>query len=268
MSNIETDEEMQAYNIHGELLTFKFRKSKSKFIGNTYITNSGEQYVVLGNLNIKSKRNKYNRFLVKFKDNTQMITHGESIKIGAIKNPNTPSVYDVGFIGQGKYRSKSGERNTKEYEVWRDMLKRCYSEKELKRKPYYKGCTVDPHWHNFQNFCEDIVYLQGYEEWKKNTIPYKYALDKDIKIEGNKVYNRDTCMFVTTKENSLKANLTGKTYEATNIKTGEKIIFYNQNEFAKKYNLNCRHMYSCIKGDRKSHKEWAFREIIKNEKTS
>ena len=252
---------MEAYNTKGELIKFKLRESDSKHIGNTCITNSGEEFRVLGNLDIKNKYGSYPYFLIEFKDKTRLVVHKDSIRYKIIKNPNTPSVYNVGFIGQGKWRAKENSKDTKEYKTWVGMLRRCYDPKCQAKHPTYKDCTVDPRWHNFQNFCENIQYLEGYKDWKNNTIPSKYALDKDIKIEGNKVYSKNTCMFVTATENSIKRNLTGKTYEATNIKTGERVLFWNQTEFAREYGLNQGHITTCILGKRKTHKGWTFRII-------
>ena len=262
--DIEIGVEMKAYNPSGELLTFKLRESDSKYIGNTYTTNKGEKFKVLGCSNIKNKYGSYSYFLIEFEDKVKIIVPISSVFNKYIKNPNTPSVWGIGFIGQGKYKTTINKKYTKEYTTWCGILQRCYSVEYQKKRPTYIGCTVDKRWHNFQNFCEDIQYLEGYENWKSNTIPLKYAIDKDIKIEGNKIYSKDTCMFVTTSENSIKRNLTGKTYEATNVETGETAIFTNQKEFAKKYNLNQRHISNCILGKRKTHKGWTFR-IIESE---
>ena len=47
------------------------------------------------------------------------------------------------------------------------MLQRCYDKKYQEIQPTYKGITVNSRWHNFQVFCEDIQYLEGYQDWKK-----------------------------------------------------------------------------------------------------
>lgn len=256
--------EMEAYNTHGELIKFKLRKSESKYIGHIYRANSGEEFKVLGNLDKRynSQTRGYPYFLIEFEDKTRLIIMKSKINYRNIKNPNAPSVCGVGFIGHGKFRSRKNSKITKVYLTWRGILVRCYDPKYHEKYPTYIGCTVDPRWHNFQNFCEDIQHLEGYEEWKNNTKSRAWALDKDIKIEGNKVYSKDTCMFVTAIENNLKATLTGKTYEATNTETGEVIKFINQTEFAKKYNLDNKLINACIMKKQKIYRGWTFREII------
>ena len=97
-------------------------------------------------------------------------------------------VYGVGYIGQGKYKSK-----TNIFHTWRSMLRRCYSEVYQAKKPTYIGCVVDEHWHCFQNFAQwyEKNYIEGFE------------LDKDILCKGCKVYSESTCCFVPHEINSL-----------------------------------------------------------------
>lgn len=74
------------------------------------------------------------------------------------------------------------------------MFKRCYDPKSLARDPTYIGCTVHPDWHNFQNFAKWFECQYRTDGWQ---------LDKDLTIEGNKVYSSDTCTFVPHQINSL-----------------------------------------------------------------
>ena len=73
------------------------------------------------------------------------------------------------------------------YLVWRNMLERCYSVKLQERCPTYKGCTVSEEWKRFSNFRAWMVM----QDWEGK------QLDKDLLIEGNKVYSENTCVFVT-----------------------------------------------------------------------
>lgn len=87
-------------------------------------------------------------------------------------------------------------RIIKSYQAWKDMLKRCYSEKYQIKKPTYIGCTVADEWLYFSNFKKwfDENYVDGYQ------------LDKDLKYLGNKVYSKEACFFVTRELNSLFTN--------------------------------------------------------------
>jgi len=79
------------------------------------------------------------------------------------------------------------------YDVWQGMLKRCYSEVALKRRPTYQGCSVCPEW----------VYFMTFKAWMMTQDFEGKQLDKDILIEGNKVYSPETCRFVTGAVNKF-----------------------------------------------------------------
>ena len=77
------------------------------------------------------------------------------------------------------------------------MLKRCYDPKYQERYFTYKGCRVEDYLLNFQNMGEWID--KNYYE-----VPgEQMCLDKDILHKGNKVYSRETCIFVPQRINKL-----------------------------------------------------------------
>ena len=136
---------------------------------------------------------------VQFDDGT-VVEHNQysNFKAGKIKNPYFPSVFGIGFIGVGKFKTnnKNGKA-TKCYNTWVHMLERCYNPKYHEKKPTYKSCTVDEQWHNFQNFAQ--WYYSNYYEFEDE----KLALDKDILHKGNKMYSPETCVFLPVSINSL-----------------------------------------------------------------
>ena len=88
-------------------------------------------------------------------------------------------------------------KNTDEYDIWYNALKRCYDPKYQERYPTYKGCRVEDYLLNFQHMGEWLD--ENYYE-----IPgEKICLDKDILCKGNKVYSRKTCIFVPQRINLL-----------------------------------------------------------------
>lgn len=105
------------------------------------------------------------------------------------------TVYGVGYFGNGKYKSKVRGRATLAYTKWRDMLARCYCPKYQAKKPTYVGCTVDPIWHNYQNFAE---WFEG-----NNFKDMGYHLDKDVLSKGNKIYSPENCCLVPPQINGL-----------------------------------------------------------------
>ena len=91
----------------------------------------------------------------------------------------------------------------KTYNLWKDMLRRC-NDKEFQQKSgrTYVGCKVCEEWYILSNFVRDIKTLENYELWRANK---RYSIDKDIKIPGNKLYSKETCIFTTVADNSRDA---------------------------------------------------------------
>lgn len=79
------------------------------------------------------------------------------------------------------------------YRAWKGMLRRCYDTKLHERQPTYKGCTVSDNWLKFTNF----------KAWMEKQDFEGKQLDKDLLIQGNKVYSAETCVFVTQMVNSF-----------------------------------------------------------------
>ena len=115
------------------------------------------------------------------------------IKSGLIKDPYAPSVYGVGISGT-KYLIRVNGTLTKEYELWKSMLQRCYST-TLKR-PTYIGCEVSDNFKSYEYFYEWCHKQIGFSN--KN-----WHLDKDLLIKGNKVYSESTCVFLPQEINSM-----------------------------------------------------------------
>ena len=79
------------------------------------------------------------------------------------------------------------------YRTWTSILERCYSDKFHQTNPTYKGCTVCDNWLIFSNFKQ----WMEKQDWKGK------HLDKDLLVEGNKVYSPNTCVFVDQTINSF-----------------------------------------------------------------
>ena len=157
---------------------------------------------------------------IQFDDGT-VVEHKHycAFKKGQIKNPMTPSVFGVGFIGVGKFKTcDENGKPTKCYKVWQNILRRCYDLKCQEKHPSYKGCTVCEEWWNFQVFAE-WYYSHFYEVENE-----QMALDKDILHKGNKVYSPENCVFVPTSINSLfiKSNKTRGNFPIGVSKYGNK----------------------------------------------
>ena len=91
-------------------------------------------------------------------------------------------------VGKGKDRAF-------EYTTWANMLKRCYSEKDLVDNPSYRDKSVCEQWliyENFYSWCKQVVHKE-----------FGWQLDKDLLVKGNKVYSPETCVFLPPRINGV-----------------------------------------------------------------
>ena len=142
---------------------------------------------------------KYNDVDVYFEEYNWIAKNRQYIDFqkGEIKCPYERRVYNVGFIGEGKYKPNINRKNTECYTVWQHMIRRCYDNKIHKKRPTYIDCKVCDEWLNFQNFAE--WYYNNYYEVEGEQM----CLDKDILYKGNKIYSPETCVFTPNGINVL-----------------------------------------------------------------
>lgn len=169
----------------------RYMKKKDR-TGERFITNEGYIVEIVEYNNNKD-------LWIEFQDEYKAIVHTEyaCCKNGQVKNPCHKSVYDVGYRGQGKYKSKINNKITEYYTDWHSMMVRCYSKKCYRNYNSYENCIVCEEWHNFQEFAK--WWHNNYYEIEGETI----CLDKDILCKGNKIYSPDTCIFVPKRINTL-----------------------------------------------------------------
>ena len=117
------------------------------------------------------------------------------IKNGNVRDPYSPSVHGVGITGT-KYPITVNGVQTKEYDLWKGMLRRCYSDSLKKKNPTYTGCEVGDKFKSYEYFYE----------WCNRQIGFgnqNWQLDKDLLVKGNKVYSENTCVFIPQEINLL-----------------------------------------------------------------
>jgi hypothetical protein len=163
-------------------------------VGDSNYNTNGTKYTVV----------EYNNaldILIRFEDEYGFIkkTSYSYFKNGDIRNPYDKTVYNIGFLGDGKYLPYN--RNKKKisiiYEYWIKMIQRCYDNKYHEENPTYEKVTTCKEWHNFQNFSD--WFIKNYYEVQGE----RMNLDKDILHKGNKIYSPETCVFVPNRINTL-----------------------------------------------------------------
>ena len=149
----------------------------------------------------------------------------DHFKNGLIKCPYEPRIYGVGYIGEGKYKSRENGKITRVYSTWNNMLKRCYDEKYHEKYPTYKDCEICEEWHNFQK------YGKWFEENYYSIEGEKMCLDKDVLVKHNKIYSPETCIFVPERINTL--------FTKCDRSRGESVIGTNYHKRDKVYQAYC-----------------------------
>jgi len=116
---------------------------------------------------------------------------------GNVKNVYDKSICGVGYVGEGKYRTRVDNKRTEQYRTWKAMIYRCYNSEHHKKHPWYSDCVVCEEWYNFQ------VFAKWYDENYYEIEGQKMAIDKDILVKNNRVYSPDNCVFVPSRINNL-----------------------------------------------------------------
>ena len=191
--------------------------SKIDRIGETRINNFGSKMIIVGYRNTMDIDVYFPEYNWTYKGTTY-----SNFKIGLIKCPYEKRYYGVGYLGEGKHKSRENGKDTRVYKTWKNMLQRCYDSKFHEKQPTYKNCKVCDEWLNFQNFAE--WYENNYYTVEGETM----CLDKDILYKGNKIYSPENCIFVPKKINSLfvKSNkIRGESPIGTTLHQGKYVAY-------------------------------------------
>lgn len=178
----------------------ELKKKLKDSVGDFFPTNQ------FGEIQILEYRN-YKEILVKFTNTgTTTLCRGDHIKHGRCRDKFAPTLYGRGVVGDNV--TKIDGVTTKLYNLWGGMLERCYSDTFHKKYPSYIDCYVSDEW----------LHLDKFKPWFYGNYKEGFELDKDLLVEGNKVYSKETCIFVPKSLNNLiKYN---STLKKNNLPTG------------------------------------------------
>jgi hypothetical protein len=151
--------------------------------GDIYPTHNGDVEVL--------SRENCNKIRIRFVESGyECTTAGKELRSGNIANPLAPSVYGVGIVGVGKYKTGYTGVDGQLYRAWNGMVQRCYSRDGnfLLENPTYINATMDETWLQYQVFGD----------WYYNQVGCcdKTHVDKDLLMKGNKHYGPNTVVLV------------------------------------------------------------------------
>lgn len=168
----------------------RLENTKKERLNEIRIMNCGEECEIVEYRNNKD-------ITVRFINTGEVIKSSyKEFKNGNIRSHFTPTALGVGVVGINETVDGSG-KHLNSYICWRDMLRRCYSEKYQEKHPAYIDCSVCKEWLYYPNF------KKWYEENYYEVNGQRMELDKDILIKGNKVYSPKTCIIVPKNINTL-----------------------------------------------------------------
>lgn len=112
------------------------------------------------------------------------------------------------------------------YTRWYGMLRRCYSVQKQARFKKYNECSVAEVWHSFMRF----------KQWMESQDWEGKELDKDLIVEGNKVYSPETCVFIDSLTNTFT--------EDCGAARGDHLIGSSLNKATGKFESYCRNPFT------------------------
>lgn len=145
--------------------------------------------------------NDCSNIIVEFQDKYKGKVHTsyQYFRLGEVRNPYHPNVFKMGITGN-KYPARIKGKDTKEYILWHSLLQRCFDKKTKEKHQTYKGVTCCDEWLLYENFYEWLHSQENFDKWLSGE---RWAVDKDILIKGNKIYNMNNCCLVPQNVNCL-----------------------------------------------------------------
>lgn len=199
--------------------------------------------------------NKYGYLEVKFL-NTNHVDEfrKDAVCRGEIRDKYAVTYLGVGIIGNIKTRGIY----KKPYTTWRNMLNRCYGEKNSA----YSNVTVCDRWKTFELFYKDMPTIDGWNEQLYRE--QKLVLDKDSKQEfcKKKVYSPQTCSWLSPTQNNKLQDGQQRKFKAISP-SGETFYDRNITSFAREHGLERKQVSAVLHKRFKSTLGWKFEFVDK-----
>lgn len=169
------------------------------YYGKIFLSNeTGYYQIVLANNLEKMKA-------VFLTTNTVVWVSAIQVDNGTVVDRYYPTVFGVGYLGEYSTTDENGDRS-KSHCVWKGMLDRCYSDRDIKA---YKYCIVSEEFHN-------ASYFSDWYDKQVGSHREDFHLDKDILSDDCKIYAEDTCVLVPQEVNAFFVKTGGRKQKNAN----------------------------------------------------
>ena len=230
-------------------------KKRKALIGETFINKYGMKFSIIG-----YDENDRNIRIIQFENGTIQRANITKIKNGCnIYDKNvTPTVFGVGINDV-----EDGGTHILYYR-WRNMIGRCYSNKNCQYKNYgAKGVVVEDYLLKFSNYINFISNLENYELLINN--PNEYQIDKDIKKGRQSIYSRETISIVRNEDNLEEENKNKRILVGRYSLNGEFIdSFKSISEAERLTKIHRGNIARCIRGKSKTAGGYIWVDLAKN----
>ena len=158
-------------------------------------------------------------------------------------------------MGRPKLEDSELRRNLSKR--WYMMIDRCQNQ-DHPRYPQYggSGVIVSDEWKDKETFIKDVKDLPGFS--RDGILNGSLHLDKDSKVQGNKIYSKDTCVFIEQSENNKHKPNQMREFVATSP-DGTTKKSNNQSEIAREVGVAQSSVSACLNDKRDSVRGWKFK---------
>ena len=161
------------------------------------------RYIVTGESDKKDSKNRKHYNIQFVNSGYECILRKDQIGVSKGFDIYERTTYGVGYLGN--YKSVNNFSESEIYTLkdkWENMFRRCYS-KKYSHKKNYENIYVHQDWHSFEQFLKDIKFIPQFHLAKEEKFK-GWDLDKDY--YGSNGYSKDTCVFLTKKDNTVYVN--------------------------------------------------------------
>jgi len=172
-------------------------------------------------------------------------------RLSDIKNNHTKSCGCLMAKLVSESKKTHGMSNTRMYNIWKDMKRRCKNKNRNNYKHYGgKGISVCKEWDdNFINFYN----------WSINN-GYKENLSID-RIDSDKNYTPENCQWITMSKNIAKSNKNRNPKFIYYIKSpkNKEYIRYNRTKIRNEFKINDKTIAKLLKKQIKDYNGWELK---------